>query len=71
MPTNAVSYVLLHYFRNGTSLKNLTDGVVSLVNDIGRSHFFGFEQFQNPQQLVKHALEIMKGNLVEIDSNGA
>jgi hypothetical protein len=70
MPTNAVSYLLLHYFRNGATVKCLASAMEDLAKHIGRHHFFGFDQFKTTEDLIWHAVSLMKGNLLEIEMNG-
>ena len=72
MSTNAVAYLLLNKYRNGTTLKELSSTLTELRKQIGDERDFAFEgDYESVTNAVKRGVELLGADLVRTkDQNG-
>jgi glycerol-3-phosphate O-acyltransferase 1/2 len=65
MSTNAVAYLLLNKYRNGTTLKELSTALTELRKQIGDERDFAFEgDYESVTNAVKRGVDLLGGELV-------
>lgn len=68
MSTNALAYLLLHQFREGTTLTNLAAALTRMRKNVGTDRDFGFTG--ESVNVVKHAVDILGSGLVTMQAQG-
>lgn len=69
MSTNAVAYLLLNKYRNGTTLKELSKALTELRKQIGDERDFAFEgDYESVTNAVKRGIDLLGADLVRAKS---